>query len=121
MNDDLINRQMVIDRIESIEPTSLSGDYQKGIAVGFAMAKMAIKEQLSVHPKVKTGHWIWRAREWNSYTKVTGLDSMGVEHTITYHEGGKYEEPHCSECNAVAAHNFYNYCPKCGVKMKEKE
>ena len=108
MSDDLISRQAAID-----------------IVFRSPFFSDSLTEELralpSVQPKKKTGHWIWRARERNSYTKVTGPDSMGEEHTITYHEGGKYEEPCCSECNAIAAHNFYNYCPKCGVKMEDNE
>ena len=50
--DDLISRQAAIDRIDAIVPRKTDSDYQKGIAVGMAMAKVAIIEQKSAQPEL---------------------------------------------------------------------
>ncbi len=49
---DLIDRQVAIDRIESIRPANpKESDYTHGINVGMAMALVAIKEQPSAQPQ----------------------------------------------------------------------
>lgn len=55
---DLISRQMAIERIVSIRPsTPKQSDYSHGVDVGMAMAIVAIKEQPSAQPE-RTGRWI---------------------------------------------------------------
>ena len=50
---DLIDRAVAITRIDSIMPSKTDSDYQKGISVGMAMAKVAITDQPPTPPEIK--------------------------------------------------------------------
>ena len=75
-----------------------------------------------VKTKRKTGHWVYKSREQIQYERVIGYDIFsGDRHIIEVRKdlGGKY--PHCSECDALAADSFMDYCPHCGAKMSGPE
>lgn len=70
---------------------------------------------------VKHGRWIYKNRHRIRYERVTGVDDLGIEHTITVCVDVNGDEPYCSECNAAAAESFMDYCPRCGAKMDKEE
>ena len=54
---DLISRFLAIDRMNQIRPAETVSDYQKGIDVGLAMARIALKDQPSAQPELLSGDW----------------------------------------------------------------
>lgn len=90
----LIDADESLKRINDIFPRRTESDYQKGIAVGMAMAKVAINEQPTIDAEpVRHGHWIER------YGVFDG----------TYYK--------CSVCNYNCSRTKENYCSDCGAKM----
>jgi hypothetical protein len=72
--------------------------------------------------EVKQGHIVKKPRHMNSYKtiqcpKYKGIEICGGKFQI--HEEDKFEEHLCSECGAILAYNYENYCPCCGVKICE--
>ena len=80
MKDDLISRQVAIDRIDAIVPGKTDSDYQKGIAVGMAMAKVAIREQDSAEPEQRWIPCSERLPEPYEYCLWTTVDGRVVYH-----------------------------------------
>ena len=66
---------------------------------------------------VRHGHWVYKMRERNKTEKVTGFDELGFNHTVIVNTHVKGKVPYCSECNALAADSFLDFCPHCGAKM----
>ena len=93
--EECISRQDAINGIEAIEPTSTISDYQKGIAVGLALAKISIREQRSVQQK--TGHWV---DIMVGDMPAQACDQCKTFYPLTY-TGGEH-----------------HYCPNCGAKME---
>ena len=69
---------------------------------------------------VRHGHWAYIIRERNKYEKVTGFDAMGFTHIVIVHTHVRGPVPYCSECGALAADSFLDYCPRCGARMDGK-
>lgn len=89
----LIDADESLKRINDILPRRTESDYQKGIAVGMAMAKVAIHEQTTVDAEpVRHGRWEDKPHK-----------MMG-------------ECPRCSVCGSFDPIK-YRYCPNCGAKM----
>lgn len=103
MMEDLISRQESIDRIDTIAPGKTDSDYQKGIAVGMAMAKVAIIEQKSAEPDRKTGKW-----------QITDAYPHNVYCSLCYK---KFAQAHWDVWEDGSLPR--NYCPNCGAKMEE--
>lgn len=66
---------------------------------------------------VKRGHWVYKHRYRGGFRKYTGVDSMGVEHTITVDERYECDDPYCSECNRLNDGSSLKFCPNCGAIM----
>ena len=85
----------LIDADESLKhifPRRTESDYQKGIAVGMTMAKVAINEQPTIDAEpVRHGKWI-------KHKDYPGLAYL------------------CSECGRFTTERSH-YCPDCGAKM----
>lgn len=96
--EDCISREEAISRIEAIEPISPSDEYQKGIAVGFCMAKIVIRHLPPV--QAKTGHWI---DVMVGDMPAQACDLCRIFYPLAYTGGG------------------HHYCPNCGAKMEEVE
>lgn len=66
---------------------------------------------------VKHGHWVYKHRYRGGFRKYTGVDSMGVEYTITVDERYECDDPYCSECNRLNDGSSLKFCPNCGAIM----
>ena len=94
---DLISRAEALERINEIFPIERDDDYRKGIAVGMAMAKVAIKDQTPAAERV--GEWIETP---NAYD---------IDGTHYYR---------CSACwSDVPTDEKLGHCPICGAKMED--
>ena len=96
---------------------------QRRFYVGRASDPICIIEDMpaaDVEP-VRHGRWVYKMRERNKTEKVIGFDELGFSHTVTVNTHVKGRVPYCSECNALAADSFLDYCPRCGAKMDGKK
>lgn len=68
--------------------------------------------------EVKHGHLVIRKRRIREYhTEECPL----CNHIWKKSDIVEVDECLCSECNAVIAHSFQNYCPRCGAKMDAEQ
>ena len=56
--------------------------------------------------------------EW--VAKVTGVDDMGEQRTITIDERCEYDDRYCSRCGKQSPDNFLNFCGYCGAPMTDE-
>ena len=64
------------------------------------------------------GEWDWRLRQHGGFRKYTGIDALGVEHTITVDERMEAYEPYCPACGKWNESVHLNFCPNCGTKKE---
>ena len=97
----IIDADESLKRINNIFPRRIESDYQKGIAVGMAMAKVAINEQPTVDVEpVRHGRWIIKPDPYGFFDEI----------------------PVCSECGCTTKmRETYHYCPNCGAKMEVED
>lgn len=60
------------------------------------------------------GEWIMKHRHHGGFRRVTGMDDMGEQHTITIDERCEYNDRYCSRCGKQSPDNFLNFCGYCG-------
>ena len=60
------------------------------------------------------GEWVMKHRHHGGFRRVTGMDDMGEQHTITIDERCEYDDRYCSKCGKQAPDNFLNFCSYCG-------
>ena len=109
----------IYDTIEELEGarTIAENTWADGLYDAYKIIEEEV-DAADVEPKRKMGHWVYKRREQIHYERITGYDIFsGDRHIIEVRKdlGGKY--PHCSECDALAADSFMDYCPHCGAKM----
>ena len=98
---DLISRQAVLDGIEELKRSPWCTDKRNGyeylIAEALDVVKdLCIKQEPSVNPQPKTGHWS--------------------------HDGSHWKNRFiCSECGYKLFDEQTNYCPNCGARMVEPQ
>ena len=66
-------------------------------------------------------HWIYKHRHRGGFRYVTGIDDMGVEHTIRVDERYEVDDPYCSICGHLAGDMSLDHCYFCKAKMDESE
>ena len=75
------------------------------------------REQLE---KVWRGEWVKKHKHRGGFRRVTGVDDMGEEHTITIDERCEYDDLYCGMCGKQSADSFLEFCPACGAPMTDK-
>ena len=87
-------------------------------------AKMAIAALRPVSrqqvEKVWKGEWVKRHKHRGGFRRVTGMDDMGEQHTITIDERCEYDDLYCSKCGKQSPDNFLNFCGYCGAPMTDE-
>ena len=66
------------------------------------------------------GEWIAEHRHRGGFRRVTGVDDMDVQHTITIDERCEYDDLYCSKCGKQSPDNFLNFCGYCGAPMTDE-
>ena len=66
------------------------------------------------------GEWITEHRHRGGFRRVTGVDDMGEQHTITIDERCEYDDLYCSKCGKQSPDNFLNFCGYCGAPMTDE-
>ena len=66
------------------------------------------------------GEWVKKHKHRGGFRRVTGVDDMGEEHTITIDERCEYDDLYCGLCGTQSADNFLDFCPSCGAPMTDK-
>lgn len=93
------------------------GSYADGWDSAITEAIKLLDQQPAVDSE-KHGYWIWKRRHRGNIRKVMTTDSGAYgKHMVEIDERYVIREPYCSECGALGADSFLNYCPKCGAKM----
>lgn len=70
--------------------------------------------------KVWKGEWVKRHKHRGGFRRVTGMDDMGEQHTITIDERCEYDDLYCSKCGKQSPDNFLNFCGYCGAPMTDE-
>lgn len=66
------------------------------------------------------GEWVAKHRHRGGFRRVTGVDDMGEQRTITIDERCEYDDRYCSRCGKQSPDNFLNFCGYCGAPMTDK-
>ena len=66
------------------------------------------------------GEWVAKHRHWGGFRRVTGVDDMGEQRTITIDERCEYDDRYCSKCGKRSLYNFLNFCGYCGAPMTDE-
>ena len=66
------------------------------------------------------GEWVAKHRHRGGFRRVTGVDDMGEQRTITIDERCEYDDRYCSKCGKQSPDNFLNFCGYCGAPMKDE-
>ena len=66
------------------------------------------------------GEWVAKHRHRGGFRRVTGVDDMGEQRTITIDERCEYDDRYCSKCGKQSPDNFLNFCGYCGAPMTDK-
>ena len=70
--------------------------------------------------KAWRGEWVKKHKHRGGFRRVTGVDDLGEEHTITIDERCEYDDLYCGVCGKQSADNFLDFCPACGAAMTDK-
>lgn len=65
------------------------------------------------------GEWVAKHRHRGGFRRVTGVDDMGEQRTITIDERCEYDDRYCSKCGKQSPDNFLNFCGYCGAPMTD--
>ena len=66
------------------------------------------------------GEWVAKHRHRGGFRRVTGVDDMGEQRTITIDERCEYDDRYCSRCGKQSPDNFLNFCGYCGAPMTDE-
>lgn len=66
------------------------------------------------------GEWVAKHRHRGGFRRVTGVDDMGEQRTITIDERCEYDDRYCSKCGKQSPDNFLNFCGYCGTPMTDE-
>ena len=66
------------------------------------------------------GEWVAKHRPRGGFRRVTGVDDMGEQRTITIDERCEYDDRYCSRCGKQSPDNFLNFCGYCGAPMTDE-
>lgn len=121
---DLIDRKAVLKLIDEWKASYLNFNRDCiGEAIEEAIDKVwvircRIEGLFSVNAEpVRHGRWVYKHRHKGGLRRVTGVDDMGVQHTITIDERYEVEAPYCSECGSLAGDMQQDHCCVCKARM----
>lgn len=66
------------------------------------------------------GEWVAKHRHRGGFRRVTGVDDMGEQRTITIDDRCEYDDRYCSKCGKQSPDNFLNFCGYCGAPMTDE-
>ena len=102
--------------------------YEIGVEGGELIAPFMGEDEKELYEMLKAGlsalrpvtrEQVERIRgEW--VAKVTGVDDMGEQRTITIDERCEYDDRYCSRCGKQSPDNFLNFCGYCGAPMTDE-
>ena len=112
------------DRIKHREsaPPHHYGKRQRERAIELEKVKIKALRPISRErvEKVWKGEWVKRHKHRGGFRRVTGMDDMGEQHTITIDERCEYDDLYCSKCGKQSPDNFLNFCGYCGAPMTDE-
>lgn len=135
---DLIEREVAIDRLNSIRPKRLAKrGYQYGIDVGISMCIVSISEQPTAQPELD--EWCTDCKEYDKERHSCPRWNRVIRETVEEmkQKTGKWEAIEgwdgdvlyrCSECgtefmliDGTPEENDYHFCPHCGADMRGEQ
>ena len=84
-------------------------------AVAFALT--ALRPVSREQVERMRGEWVAKHRHRGGFRRVTGVDDIGEQRTITIDERCEYDDRYCSKCGKQSPDNFLNFCGYCGAPM----
>ena len=111
------------DRLEHLEkaPSHHCGKRQRQRAIELEKVKIeALRPITREQVERIRGEWVANHRHRGGFRRVTGVDDMGEQRTITIDERCEYDDRYCSRCGKQSPDNFLNFCGYCGAPMTDK-
>ena len=117
----MMTREEAIKTFEDILQLSPTLD-ETGCSVTEAMkvALSALRPVSREQVERMRGEWVAKHRHRGGFRRVTGVDDMGEQRTITIDERCEYDDRYCSKCGKQSPDNFLNFCGYCGAPMTDK-
>lgn len=111
------------DRLEHLEnaPSHHCGKRQRQRAIELEKVKIkALRPITREQVERIRGEWVAKHRHRGGFRRVTGVDDMGEQRTITIDERCEYDDRYCSKCGKQSPDNFLNFCGYCGAPMTDE-
>lgn len=86
----------------------------------FLLALSALRPVSREQVERMRGEWVAKHRHRGGFRRVTGVDDMGEQRTITIDERCEYDDLYCSKCGKQSPDNFLNFCGYCGAPMTDE-
>ena len=117
-----MKREEAIARIQDHMERHHIGEYphiklEEALKLAITALRGPTREQVSAACR---GEWVKKHKHRGGFRRVTGVDDMGEEHTITIDERCEYDDLYCGLCGTQSADNFLDFCPSCGAPMTDK-
>ena len=111
-----MTREEAIERLEWYQCHAETGED----ADAFDMAISALRPVSREQVERMRGEWVAKHRHRGGFRRVTGVDDMGEQRTITIDERCEYDDRYCSKCGKQSPDNFLNFCGYCGAPMTDE-
>lgn len=93
-----------------------TAQYLQALQVALTALRPVSREQV----ERMRGEWVAKHRHRGGFRRVTGVDDMGEQRTITIDERCEYDDRYCSRCGKQSPDNFLNFCGYCGAPMTDE-
>ena len=103
--------------LKKVYLTTKNDSLREALSVALTALRPVSREQVE---KVWRGEWVKKHKHRGGFRRVTGVDDMGEEHTITIDERCEYDDLYCGMCGKQSADSFLEFCPACGAPMTDK-
>lgn len=90
--------------------------YLQALQISLSALRPITREQVE---RIR-GEWVAKHRHRGGFRRVTGVDDMGEQRTITIDERCEYDDRYCSKCGKQSPDNFLNFCGYCGTPMTDE-
>ena len=116
----MMTREEAINRIEDHMEVHHIGEYPHiKLKEALDMALSALRPVSREQVERMRGEWVAKHRHRGGFRRVTGVDDMGEQRTITIDERCEYDDRYCSKCGKQSPDNFLNFCGYCGAPMTD--
>lgn len=115
-----MTREEAIERYEGIRYTVACFTGSKKDCDAVDMAFFALRPVSREQVERIRGEWVAKHRHRGGFRRVTGVDDMGEQRTITIDERCEYDDRYCSKCGKQSPDNFLNFCGYCGTPMTDE-